>query len=66
MLNRLFCGAIALSTLLALSSIAFAQGRTDPDAPEVDPGSMASALVLLAAGGALIADQVRRKIRAKT
>jgi hypothetical protein len=34
-------------------------------APEVDPGSMASALTLLAGGGLLLADRLLRKVKAR-
>jgi len=53
--------AVAL-VVLALSETV----RADfPNAPEVDPGSISSALALLAGGGLLIADRIRRAVNAK-
>ena len=62
MLNRClaFVGGVLL-VFLALSGSAQAQQQV----PEVDPGSMVTALALLAASGALVADSVRRKIKAR-
>jgi hypothetical protein len=58
MLHRfLAVGGGALLLLLTLG------GRAQAGAiatPEVDPSSMAGALVLLAAGGALLAERMRR------
>jgi hypothetical protein len=33
--------------------------------PEVDPGSMASALTLLAGGGLILADRLLRRVKAR-
>ena len=58
MLHRfLAVGGGALLVLLTLGGRALAQAQP---VPEVDPSSMAGALVLLAAGGALVAARMRR------
>jgi len=53
--------AFGLSAFLAISGTAC--GEDINFAPEVDPGSMASALALLAGGGLLIVDRIRRRAR---
>lgn len=37
------------------------QSNTERDAPEIDPGALASALALAAGGAAILRDRVRRR-----
>jgi len=63
MLHR--CTAVvigALLLILILGGTAFANGVVA--IPEIDPGSMASAVALLVAGGVLVAERMRRKFNA--
>jgi hypothetical protein len=55
---RTTCG-LAL-VLAAFSCSAFAGGPTPAPAPEIDPGSLGSALALLAGGVAMLTDRFRR------
>lgn len=57
----------AVAGLLLLSALSGTAGAVQVNAlgvPEVDPGSIASALALLAGGGLLAADRFRRMARA--
>jgi len=56
---RKTCG-LAL-VLAAFSSNAFGGGGLPTAVPEIDPGSIGSALALLAGGVALLTDRFRRK-----
>lgn len=51
--------------LAATTSVAFAQtastGGTTSGVPEIDPGSMASAVTLLCGGVLMLTDKIRRK-----
>ena len=54
--------AALLLVVVAFSSTAQAFDLAPPN-PEIDPGSMASALTLLAGAGMLMADKLRRKAK---
>lgn len=62
MLSRYLVFIVSVMVIfLAVSGSALA-GRRNPS-PEIDPGSMASAMVLLAASGAVVVDSIRRKFK---
>jgi len=54
-------GAGLALVLLATSSTAWAGGPPPPAAPEMDPGSMVSALALLTGSMFVLTDRLRRK-----
>jgi len=63
MLHR--CAAVAIGALLLLSILGgTAIAGELVTVPEIDPGSIASAVALLVAGGVLLAERIRRKFTA--
>jgi len=54
------CAGLAL-VLLATSGTAWAGGFQPAPTPEIDPGSLASALALLTGGMFVLTDRLRRK-----
>ena len=59
MLHRCTAGAIGTLVLLLVPGGTAIAGPTA--IPEIDPGSIASAVALLVAGGVLLAERIRRK-----
>ena len=62
MLRR--CAAVAIGTLVLLLVTGGTAIAGVAAIPEIDPGSMASAVALLVAGGVLVAERMRRKFNA--
>ena len=58
--NSVHCVLLATLIVSAVNCVAFAGGGL-PGAPEIDPGSMASAVALVSGGVAILADKFRRK-----
>jgi hypothetical protein len=58
--NCVHCVLLAILFVSVVNGVAMA-GPGIPSAPEIDPGSMASALALASGGVAILADKFRRK-----
>jgi hypothetical protein len=55
---------LAFIAIVAINAVAQAAlPAKPPENPEIDPGSMASALTLLAGAGMLLADKMRRNTK---
>lgn len=59
---RHFALTVFCLSVWSCASVAMAGGGL-PKAPEIDPGSLASAIALVSGGVAMIADRYRRKNR---
>lgn len=58
---RYIAVAVFCISVWSIASVAMAGGGNGDRAPEIDPGSMASAIALVSGGVAMIADRFRRK-----